>query len=92
MRLTISRILKLRGLAAIVAATTVVAICGPAANAQWLKYKTPGIPRTADGKPNLTAPAPRTADGKPDFSGLWRDVSPPGFESTLYRVISNSSP
>ena len=33
--------------------------------AQWLTYPTPGIPRTADGKPNLTAPAPRTADGKP---------------------------
>ena len=42
------------------------------AHAQWLKYKTPGIPRTADGKPDLSAPAPRTADGKPDLSGLWR--------------------
>ena len=40
--------------------------------AQWLDFRTPGIPRTADGKPNLTAPAPRTADGKPDLSGLWR--------------------
>jgi hypothetical protein len=39
--------------------------------AQWLHYRTPGIPRTADGKPNLTAPAPRTSDGKPDFTGLW---------------------
>jgi hypothetical protein len=39
---------------------------------QWLNFKTPGIPRTSDGKPNLTAPAPRTADGKPDLSGLWR--------------------
>src|SRR5713101_1695223 len=29
--------------------------------AQWLDYKTPGIPRTADGKPNLSAPVPRTA-------------------------------
>lgn len=29
------------------------------------------MPRTPDGKPNLTAPAPRTADGKPDLSGLW---------------------
>ena len=40
--------------------------------AQWLHYKTPGIPRLPDGKPNLSAPAPRTADGKPDFSGFWR--------------------
>jgi hypothetical protein len=42
-----------------------------AAHAQWLTDRTPGIPRLADGKPNLTAPAPRTADGKPDFSGIW---------------------
>jgi len=46
-------------------------LCSTAA-AQWLNYPTPGIPRTADGKPNLSAPAPRTADGKPDLSGLWR--------------------
>ena len=39
--------------------------------AQWLRVTTPGIPRTADGKPNLTAPAPKTADGKPDLSGIW---------------------
>lgn len=26
------------------------------ARAQWLHLKTPGIPRSADGKPNLTAP------------------------------------
>ncbi len=38
---------------------------------QWQGYPTPGIPRTADGKPNLTAPAPKTADGKPDLSGIW---------------------
>src|SRR5438132_2701066 len=45
--------------------------------AQWLDWRTPGIPRTADGKPNMAAPAPRTADGKPDFSGLWQpDVNP----------------
>src|SRR6266705_4809164 len=40
--------------------------------AQWLERRTPGIPRTADGKPNLTAAAPRTSDGKPDFSGVWQ--------------------
>ena len=38
---------------------------------QWLAYPTPGIPRTPDGKPNLSAPTPRTTDGKPDLSGLW---------------------
>jgi hypothetical protein len=40
--------------------------------AQWLNHPTPGIPRTPDGKPNLSAPAPRTPDGKPDLSGLWK--------------------
>ena len=41
------------------------------ASAQWLKFPDAGIPRTADGKPNLSAPAPKTADGKPDLSGIW---------------------
>lgn len=45
-------------------------LCAPAL-AQWLNYPTPGIPRLANGKPNLAAPAPRTADGKPDLSGIW---------------------
>lgn len=43
----------------------------PTVSAQWLKHPTPGIPRTDDGKPNLSAPAPRTADGTPDLAGLW---------------------
>ncbi|MFM2126045.1 MAG: hypothetical protein RL328_2496, partial [Acidobacteriota bacterium] len=42
-----------------------------ACSAQWLNVPTAGIPRTADGKPNLAAPAPRLADGRPDISGLW---------------------
>lgn len=41
------------------------------ADAQWITLKTPGLPRTADGKPDLKAPAPRLS-GKPDLSGLWR--------------------
>jgi len=44
-------------------------------SAQWLNYKTPGVPRTADGKPDLNAPAPRTQDGKPDFSGVWEHLN-----------------
>jgi len=46
-------------------------LCAMPAIAQWVHYPTAGIPRTKDGKPNLTAPAPKTADGKPDFSGMW---------------------
>ena len=48
---------------------------------QWLNLPTPGIPRTADGKPNLTAPMPRMPDGKPDLSGLWKpDLTPYRFD------------
>jgi len=49
---------------------------GAPVGAQWLNYPTPGIPRTAGGKPNLAAPTPRTADGKPDLSGVWDKISP----------------
>ena len=40
-------------------------------SAQWLDQPDPRIPRTKDGKPDLTAKAPRTPDGKPDLSGVW---------------------
>jgi hypothetical protein len=43
-------------------------------SAQWLDYPTPGIPRTPDGKPNLTAPAPRTPDGHISLNGIWRNA------------------
>ena len=61
----------------VVAFTVALAVSWSAtAVAQWLKYPTPGVPKTANGKPNLTAPTPRTADGKPDFSGIWLTDSP----------------
>jgi hypothetical protein len=43
--------------------------------AQWVKVPRANIPRTADGKPNLSAPAPRSPDGKPDLSGVWEPNS-----------------
>ena len=44
-------------------------------SAQWLRYPTAGIPRTADGKPDLIAPPPKTADGHIDITGLWRPAA-----------------
>jgi hypothetical protein len=57
------RAVALAGLGAFGAATV---------QAQWLDYKTPGIPRTNDGRPDLSAPVPRTMEGKPDLTGIWR--------------------
>jgi hypothetical protein len=45
-------------------------LCTPV-HAQWVKVPPPAVPRSADGKPNLSAPAPRLANGKPDLSGIW---------------------
>src|SRR5580658_5483699 len=56
-----------------------LAMLSTCAGAQWMHYPTPGIPRTRDGKPNLSAPAPRASNGKPDLSGLWQ-VEPTPFD------------
>lgn len=40
-------------------------------SAQWVHYPTAGVPRTADGKVDMSAKAPKLADGKPDLSGTW---------------------
>jgi len=56
------------------------------AQAQWLNYPDSRIPRTKDGKPNLTAPAPRL-NGKPDVSGLWQAERTP--EREYNSVLGN---
>jgi hypothetical protein len=53
-----------------IVALTVLQYASPAV-AQWLNYPNPGIPRTADGKPNLTATAPKMAVGNAVVSGVW---------------------
>jgi hypothetical protein len=51
--------------------------------AQWLHEPTPGAPRTADGKVNMTGPVPRV-DGKPDLSGIWQAEGTPRTPGTLF--------
>jgi len=57
------------------AALVLLALAMPAV-AQWLDRPWPGIPRTADGAPDLTAPAPRGPDGRPDLTGIWNAPAP----------------
>lgn len=60
----------------------VLALLPVTAPAQWLRYPTPGTPRTREGKPNLSAPAPRASNGKPDLSGVWQVEPTPYDEMT----------
>jgi hypothetical protein len=59
------------------------------AQAQWLNHPTPGIPRTPDGKPNLSARTPRAADGRPNLSGLWQTEAAPA--EMLERLIPGAT-
>ena len=75
-----NRVFLLRSILTSAAWAVLLSSTSASGSAQWLNYPIAGIPRTADGKPNLSAPAPKTADGKPDLSGIW-DA---GEQSSLY--------
>jgi hypothetical protein len=56
---------------------------------QSLNYRDPGIPRSRDGRPILSASAPRM-NGKPDLSGLWQAERTP--VSEFVRVLGPGLP
>src|SRR5579863_4914878 len=56
--------------------TMTALISAPVAKAQWDPYPWKRVPRTADGKVDLNAPAQRTPYGKPDLSGFWMPENP----------------
>src|SRR4026207_287341 len=58
--------------------------------AQWKNVPPTPIPRTPDGKPNLSAPAPRLPDGTPDLSGIWN--APTGYLRNLARDLKEDVP
>ena len=60
----------MRRLPCVILGVVVFATVAPL-SAQWLQYRDPAVPRTKDGKPNLSAPTPRAVDGRPDLTGVW---------------------
>jgi hypothetical protein len=61
----------------------VVILTGVGVSAQWQNVPRTAVPRTPDGKINLSAPAPRLPDGKIDLSGVWNP--PVGYLRDLSR-------
>jgi hypothetical protein len=56
---------------AIAGVAVIVTLGSVSVAAQWPKRQAAGVPRDADGKVRMDAPAPRMPDGKPDLSGNW---------------------
>jgi len=63
------------------AAVLVLFIASMPLHAQWFDWRSPLVPRTEDGRPDMNAPVPKTADGRPDLSGTW---VPEGARGSLF--------
>jgi hypothetical protein len=55
-------------------AIAALAVASAPAAAQWPQQRST-LPRTADGRVDLAAPAPRTSDGRPDLYGVWEQTN-----------------
>ena len=64
----------------------------PSLSAQRPRQKTPGVPRNANEPVDLNAPVPRTLDGKPDLSGLWCANAPAGLPRVQVTPSPDSPP
>jgi hypothetical protein len=69
-----------------------VLIAAAAVSAQWPEFVPPGTPLTADGMPDLDAPAPRTREGRPDLSGVWDSRQPLNGRFNPPPVMSTGGP
>lgn len=75
----------------IVAGSALLLFLSSNAMAQWAKTPDNSIPRTRDGKPDLTAKAPLARDGKPDLSAVWQpDLVPDELPKGIQTVESIS--
>jgi hypothetical protein len=80
-RHTASRLLAISYLWAI------LALMSAPGYAQWLNVSPAKVPRTPDGKPDLSAPAPRLPDGRVDLSGIWEPTG-----SFVANIAANLKP
>src|SRR5437879_13712746 len=80
-----STLLSLKNLLRVASSMALLALICTPVHGQWTKVPAGAIPRGADGKPNLAAPAPRLSDGRPDLSGIWASTG--GYNQNLAKDL-----